>query len=136
MQGPRDDVALAIYGGIQLSVRLQASGADDGAGGQRALSRRVLAPAFHFCSHIAALSHRRLRFCSSGVKERRKFFFCRGSCCFVVARCVQTPGGLRLVAYVPSEAARCAVIEKKVEMCSLLAPEVRRQRGEESNGAR
>ena len=44
-QGPPEYVALPIYGGIQLSVRLQASGADDGVGGQRALSRRVLAPA-------------------------------------------------------------------------------------------
>ena len=36
--------ASAIYGGTQLSVGLQASGADGGVGGKRALSRRVLAP--------------------------------------------------------------------------------------------
>jgi len=45
VQEPPDDVALAIYGGIQLSVRLLASVADDDVGGQSALSRRVLAPA-------------------------------------------------------------------------------------------
>ena len=125
LKGHPNNVALAIYGGIQLSVWLQASGVPESAHAARAR------PCPHFCSHFAASSHRRLRFYSSGVKERRKCFFCRGSCCLVVARHVPTPNGLRLVAYVPSEAARCAVVEKKVEMRSLLASEVGRRRGEE-----
>ena len=121
-------VAPATYGGSQLGVWLQATRAAASAAGERfrgACSpppplllayRRVVVPAV---TDLLELTSREAKFPFADVRATPSL-----------------PDGLRLVEHVPSEAPRCAVVEKAVEMRSLLSPDVRRGGGEEWDGAR